>query len=344
MRLWIKQNNRENEWEDEYMNEIADHETEESFALKAASMRYHTNERALLMYGHISHWDTSEITDMRSLFEDCKYFNYPIGNWDVSNVLNMSRMFLQAKAFNQPLGEWNVSNVVRMTNMFSIAHSFNQPLNDWNISQVRDLKGIFYDARSFNQPLDRWLVLIDPVKVNVDNMLKKAIAFDHYPKHNNSYLFTNESLRKTVQKYIDKNLHRKSILFWFGPISDWDTSRVTDMSELFYLQRQKNSFNEDISRWDVSHVTNMARMFYEARAFNQPLTDWNVTNVTDMTEMFYEAHSFNQQLDRWKVGKGTSRSRMFYNALKFNESSFGSDWKQLHPDEMIRPVEQSDPL
>ena len=40
----------------------------------------------------------------------------------------------------------------------------------------------------------------------------------------------------------------------YGPIGDWDVSRVTDMSGLF---KDKNSFNDDISRWDVSNVTNM---------------------------------------------------------------------------------------
>ena len=41
-------------------------------------------------------------------------------------------------------------------------------------------------------------------------------------------------------------------------ISDWDTSQVKDMSELFYA---KSSFNGDISGWDTSSVTNMKRMF-----------------------------------------------------------------------------------
>ena len=41
----------------------------------------------------------------------------------------------------------------------------------------------------------------------------------------------------------------------YGPIGDWDVSRVTDMSGLF---DGKTLFNDDISRWDVSKVTNMA--------------------------------------------------------------------------------------
>ena len=44
----------------------------------------------------------------------------------------------------------------------------------------------------------------------------------------------------------------------YGHISDWDTSRVTDMKELFWYQR---NFNDDISRWNVSNVTIMDSMF-----------------------------------------------------------------------------------
>jgi|TARA_B110000211_G_C13920582_1_gene482554 hypothetical protein len=38
-------------------------------------------------YGHISIWDTSEVTDMSGLFEAGDSFNQPIGDWDVSNVI-----------------------------------------------------------------------------------------------------------------------------------------------------------------------------------------------------------------------------------------------------------------
>ena len=43
--------------------------------------------------GHISNWDTSEITDMSGLFSYMIDFNENISGWDVSNVTNMSRMF-----------------------------------------------------------------------------------------------------------------------------------------------------------------------------------------------------------------------------------------------------------
>jgi surface protein len=59
----------------------------------------------------ISGWDTSNVTDMFSMFDNAKLFNQPIGSWNTSNVTNMSYMFQNAKLFNQPIGSWNTSNV-----------------------------------------------------------------------------------------------------------------------------------------------------------------------------------------------------------------------------------------
>ena len=70
----------------------------------------------------------------------------------------------------------------------------------------------------------------------------------------------------------------------YGPIGEWDTSAVTDMSELF---SSRSSFNEDISSWDTSSVTDMRAMFSGASAFNQDVSIWDTSSVTDMRGMFY---------------------------------------------------------
>ena len=47
-----------------------------------------------VIYGHISEWDVSRITDMSYLFYECSEFNDDIADWDVSNVKDMSYMFI----------------------------------------------------------------------------------------------------------------------------------------------------------------------------------------------------------------------------------------------------------
>ena len=45
----------------------------------------------------------------------------------------------------------------------------------------------------------------------------------------------------------------------YNHINKWNTSQVTDMSQLF---KNYEEFNDNISEWDVSHETNMSYMFY----------------------------------------------------------------------------------
>ena len=68
-----------------------------------------------------------------------------------------------------------------------------------------------------------------------------------------------------------------------GHINDWDTSNVTDMSDLF---KDRRTFNTTIGRWDTSRVTSMRQMFYNAVSFEQDVNGWNVSRVTDFGWMF----------------------------------------------------------
>ena len=74
-------------------------------------------DEAEYIYGHISDWDTSAVTNMQSLFRELGDFNDDISNWNVSNVTDMSKMFLHARSFNQPIGAWDTHNVTDMKYM-----------------------------------------------------------------------------------------------------------------------------------------------------------------------------------------------------------------------------------
>ena len=95
-----------------------------------------------------------------------------------------------------------------------------------------------------------------------------------------------------------------------GDFNDIDTSKITDMSDLFYYM---DKFNGNISKWDVSNVTEMSSMFYGCESFNQPLNNWDVSNVTDMDYMFNGCKSFNQPLANWDVSNVIHTSFMFEN-------------------------------
>ena len=85
--------------------------------------------------GDFNDIDTSDIKNMKSLFEYNETFNGDITGWSVSKVTDMSYMFHYATSFNQPIGNWEFPNVIDMNRMFAYASSFNQDLSKW------DLKG-----------------------------------------------------------------------------------------------------------------------------------------------------------------------------------------------------------
>ena len=58
----------------------------------------------------------------------------------------------------------------------------------------------------------------------------------------------------------------------------WDTSKVTDMSNMFI---DADNFNRDISSWNVSAVTTMFQMFRNAEKFNRNLSEWSVAGDLD---------------------------------------------------------------
>jgi len=65
------------------------------------------------VFGHISDWDTSLVTDMSSAFEDRESFNEDIGCWDTSKVLRMDHMFSGASSFNQDISGWCVTRFIQ---------------------------------------------------------------------------------------------------------------------------------------------------------------------------------------------------------------------------------------
>jgi surface protein len=123
----------------------------------------------------------------------------------------------------------------------------------------------------------------------------------------------NQLLKDAVQEWLDNPASSEKK---YGHISNWDTSKVTSMEELF---RKAEAFNQPLDKWDVSNVTNMSAMFAETKLFNQPLDKWDVSNVTDMSEMFAGTESFNQPIGDWNVGNVTDMDNMFAGTESFNQ-------------------------
>jgi surface protein len=105
---------------------------------------------------------------------------------------------------------------------------------------------------------------------------------------------TNQTIREAVAAFCDEGggrrradfLHSPAATAKYGPITSWDVTQVTDMTELF---RGCAAFNQPLGEWQVGQVTDMSRMFRGAAAFHQPIGEGQVGRVTTMSGMFFGA-------------------------------------------------------
>jgi len=68
-----------------------------------------------------------DTTNFEGFFSYCELLDNITGieNWDTSQVTNMKSMFKSATSFNQDIGDWNVSNVTNMRGLFQGCGNFN---------------------------------------------------------------------------------------------------------------------------------------------------------------------------------------------------------------------------
>ena len=113
---------------------------------------------------------------------------------------------------------------------------------------------------------------------------------------------------------MDYMFNRAYKLTSIGDISNWDTSKVTDMSGTFNNTDSLTSL--DISSWDTSNVTNMSDMFGGTNLTSLDLSGWDTSQVTNMSDMFSFATSLTNigNLSNWDTSKVTNMSYMFSNA------------------------------
>ena len=124
-------------------------------------------------------------------------------------------------------------------------------------------------------------------------VIKKSNHYKYFPQ-------SKEELRAIIEKRIKAEGAEVDL-------NDIDTSKITDMSNLF----EDLDFNGDISIWDVSNVKNMSSMFYMCNKFNQDISQWDVSNVADMSYMFYMCNKFNQDISNWDVSNVNDMGDMF---------------------------------
>ena len=184
-------------------------------------------------------------------------------------------------------------------------------LNENNIELLSDLDNSEIDqldslqTKSVNNKIDYPIKqqLTDAIQTgNISNALKQFINNPNNFSELNGLITANDTI------HLKQLIKIGQTLFGNDGNFNWiDTSKITDMSRLFY----NSYFNGHIELWDVSNVTNMHGMFFKASEFNQPIGNWDVSNVTTMGFMFCDAYAFNQPINNWDVSNVTNIDAAF---------------------------------
>ena len=222
--------------------------------------------------------DTSNVTDMSSMFSGCGYnstdFTLDLGNnFDTSNVTDMKCMFdacgYSSTKFTLNLGDkFSTANVTDMSCMFAgCGHSstvFTLDLGDqFDTSNVTSMSQMFdecgYSSTEFTLNLG--------TKFNTSKV--------------------------TDMEYMFNRCGQDSTKFTLDLGDKFDTSNVTNMAFMFYFcGYSSRDFTLNIGdKFDTSNVTDMGHMFsftgYVSKVFTLDLGDkFNTSSVTDMRDMF----------------------------------------------------------
>ena len=198
----------------------------------------------------LSSWDTSYITNMKSMFNGCDHLVFiDSSEFNTSNVTDMSNMFNNCSSLTSlDVSKWDVSSVTDMSWMFMCFNQYSLTKLDvskWDVSSVTDMNYMFYGLKS--------LVKLDVSNWNVSNVT------------NMNSLFGECSSLTSLD------------------VSNWNVSNVTGM--YWMLGGCSSLTSLDLSNWNVSNVNNISNMFYDCSSLTS-LKLFDISKLTRITDIY----------------------------------------------------------
>ncbi len=295
----------------------------------------------------IGGWNVSNVTTMQHMFFEALSFNQDISGWNTSKVTNVNNMFAaminNVPDFNQDLSDWCVSIIPTYPLSFDTgALSWTEPRPCWghcprgeyngipdpcplpweghnggiwhvkNATKITNLTGGPFTAWDIDGTTEREITqfAVDEELVFVTSPFCQNLFKD------NTGTWDFGNLNDTSKVKNMKSMFQGCEIFDGLLGGNWDTSSVTDMTNLFL---EAKVFNQDIGSWDTSKVKYMQYMFSNALAFNQDIGSWDTSSVEWMRDMFSNALDFNQDIGNWDTSSVMYMHYMFDKAQSFNK-------------------------
>lgn len=236
-----------------------------------------------------SHTDLSGITNMESMFQNCKHLETcvfgEVNTPELKNIKNMFKYCYELRSVD--IASLQTDKVTDMSSLFFNCSSLERlDLTGFMTNSVTDMSNMFYSCRKL-ETLD--LSSFDTS--NVTNM--------------NSMFCSCNSL-----KDID--------------LTSFNTVKAKDMGGIFQICESLESL--DLRNFNTSNTENMGGMFARCTKLESiDLSSFNTANCTQMASMFNECKNLkNLDLRHFSTDKVGSMERMFNNCSSLTELDLSS--------------------
>ncbi len=223
----------------------------------------------------LSSFDSSNVVDMRSMFEGVDLQSIDVSFLYTQNVNYMQNMFRNAKISNLDLSSLDTKSVNTMQAMFYGSTIDSLSLDNLNVANVNNVISMFERSEISNLSFGTTFNL-DSV-TSMESMFQSATI----PTIDLS-AFKTDSLESMYHAF--DNCETNSIIFG----NNFNTQNVTNMS---YAFSQINTSTLDLSSFNTSAVTNMGNMFKNSTQLTTIKVSslWNTNNVSLSPDMFYNS-------------------------------------------------------
>ena len=217
----------------------------------------------------LTNWNTADVTQMNGLFSESKLKKAPITNFDMRSVVTAEGMFLNMENVSEfDFGhKFDTSNIEDMSNMFSGISCTELDLSFFDTSSLEEMDSMFEGSNIKFLNLEGWknpkLKTMDSTfsggsnqqgnieKVNLEGFNTNTVM-------NMDYLFYGSNGASSVD------------------LSLLDVSSVTSMVGMF---RASNLEEGDFSSWNTSNVTDMSEMFSGDIGYNKVPVPMNIKKL-----------------------------------------------------------------
>ena len=271
-----------------------------------STARWFSGFKSLYDIKGLENLNTSEVTNMSKMFNDCSNLrssSLNVSNFNTSKVTDMSAMFSGCSGLTSlNLSNFNTSAVTNMSQMFkgcSKLTSLN--LSNFNTSKVTDMSEMFWGCSGLKE-------------LNVSNFNTSKVT-------NMVWMFSDCSGLTSLN------------------VSNFNTSAVIGMSCMFYGCSGLKELN--ISNFNTSAVIGMSRMFNGCSGLKElNVSNFNTSAVKYMSEMFEDCSGLKElNISNFNTSAVIGMSRMFYgcsgltelNVSNFNTSAV-TDMREMFRD------------